>query len=76
MGLGKTAQSIAALESIHTVGGMPGPFLVIAPLTALGHWKREISAWTSMVSTSNAHDLTFKTLKYPASIKNSLQQPE
>jgi len=26
----------------------PRPFLVIAPLTTLGHWKREIEKWTDM----------------------------
>ena len=25
-----------------------GPFLVVAPLTTLGHWRREIETWTDM----------------------------
>ena len=49
MGLGKTAQSIACLESIRTVAGVRGPFLIVAPLTTLGHWQREIETWTDMV---------------------------
>ena len=28
---------------------MLGPHIVIAPLTTLGHWKREIQTWTDMV---------------------------
>jgi hypothetical protein len=49
MGLGKTAQSIAVLEYIRQFCGNRGPFLVIAPLSTLGHWQREIETWTTMV---------------------------
>lgn len=49
MGLGKTAQSIAVLEALRSVGGILGPFLIVAPLTTLGHWQREIETWTDMV---------------------------
>lgn len=48
MGLGKTAQSISVLAFQQQFGGTEGPFLVIAPLTTLGHWQREIQTWTSM----------------------------
>ena len=48
-GLGKTAQSIATLEFQRQLLGNPGPFLVVAPLTTLGHWRREIETWTPMV---------------------------
>ena len=48
MGLGKTAQSIAALEFQRQFAASAGPFLVIAPLTTLGHWAREIATWTTM----------------------------
>jgi SNF2 family DNA or RNA helicase len=49
MGLGKTAQSIAVLEHIRQFCGNRGPFLVIAPLSTLGHWQREVETWTTMV---------------------------
>ena len=49
MGLGKTAQSISVLECLRRVGGVAGPFLLVAPLTTLGHWQREIQTWTDMV---------------------------
>jgi len=40
MGLGKTAQCISVMEHVRTaVLRSPRPFLVIAPLTTLGHWK-------------------------------------
>lgn len=48
MGLGKTAQSIAALEFQRQFAASAGPFLVVAPLTTLGHWAREIATWTTM----------------------------
>ena len=43
-------QSISALECLRRVGGVRGPFLLVAPLTTLGHWQREIRTWTDMVS--------------------------
>ena len=59
MGLGKTAQSIACLEFQRQFGKVQDPFLIIAPLTTLGHWKREIQTWTDMncvVYCGNAKD--------------------
>lgn len=49
-GLGKTAQSIATLAFQQQFLGITGPHIVIAPLTTLGHWQREIQTWTGMVS--------------------------
>ena len=49
MGLGKTAQSISTLEFQRQLCDIPGPFLIVAPLTTLGHWQREVETWTSMV---------------------------
>ncbi|XP_057666138.1 chromodomain-helicase-DNA-binding protein 7 isoform X2 [Diorhabda carinulata] len=47
MGLGKTIQSLTFL---HAVGdwGVRGPFLVIAPLSTIPNWQREIESWTDM----------------------------
>lgn len=50
MGLGKTAQSITFL---HQLASRPecrvrGPFLVVAPLSTLPHWQREVDTWTGM----------------------------
>ena len=52
-GLGKTAQSIATLAFQAQFLGMLGPHIVIAPLTTLGHWKREIQTWTDMVGSQS-----------------------
>jgi len=60
MGLGKTAQCISVMEHVRTtLLRAPRPFLVVAPLTTLGHWKREMEKWTNMnvvVLDGNAED--------------------
>ena len=48
MGLGKTVQSVAVLDHIWRHEGIRGPFLVVAPLSTLGHWQREFEGWTAM----------------------------
>ncbi|OHT14491.1 Type III restriction enzyme, res subunit family protein [Tritrichomonas foetus] len=48
MGLGKTVMCIALLNEIVTKLGIRGPFLVIAPLSTLPNWEREISNWTNL----------------------------
>ena len=48
MGLGKTIQSIAFLYHLYTFENVKGPFLVIAPLSTLEHWKRTIEDWTAL----------------------------
>lgn len=48
MGLGKTVQSIAFLNYLYTVENMRGPFIVVAPLSTIGHWQREFEEWTDL----------------------------
>eukprot|EP00303_Exanthemachrysis_gayraliae_P003284 CAMPEP_0206000780 /NCGR_PEP_ID=MMETSP1464-20131121/1691_1 /ASSEMBLY_ACC=CAM_ASM_001124 /TAXON_ID=119497 /ORGANISM="Exanthemachrysis gayraliae, Strain RCC1523" /LENGTH=478 /DNA_ID=CAMNT_0053374049 /DNA_START=27 /DNA_END=1460 /DNA_ORIENTATION=+ len=48
MGLGKTVQSVAVLHHIATKEHIGGPFLVVAPLSTLQHWQRELEAWTDL----------------------------
>ena len=48
MGLGKTCQTIAFLNYLYQIHGINGPFLVIAPLSTLIHWEREITRFTTM----------------------------
>ena len=50
MGLGKTVQTVVSVEHIHSVMG-GGPFLVVAPLSTIGHWQREFAAWTPHLET-------------------------
>ena len=46
--LGKTAQLLLALQWLATHRGVEGPFLVVAPVSTLTHWEREVAAWTSL----------------------------
>ncbi|KAM3144240.1 hypothetical protein pb186bvf_003702 [Paramecium bursaria] len=48
MGLGKTIQTIAFLNHLYIIEGYRGPFLVIAPLSTLEHWKRTVEDWTNL----------------------------
>mmetsp|Transcript_14278 Transcript_14278/g.21378 ORF Transcript_14278/g.21378 Transcript_14278/m.21378 type:complete len:2203 (+) Transcript_14278:135-6743(+) len=48
MGLGKTIQTAAFLQMLSANQGLRGPFLVVAPLSTLVNWQREVSAWTDL----------------------------
>ncbi|KAG7835137.1 hypothetical protein KL943_002452 [Ogataea angusta] len=45
MGLGKTIQTISLLTYIMEVKKIPGPFLVIVPLSTLPNWNLEFDKW-------------------------------
>ena len=42
MGLGKTIQTIALFSHLVEMG-VPGPFLVVAPLSTIANWVREFN---------------------------------
>ena len=48
MGLGKTCQLLLTLEWLSRHRNVQGPFLVVAPVSTLAHWEREVRAWTSL----------------------------
>lgn len=48
MGLGKTAQVVSFLQHLRKGCGVWGPFLVVAPLSTIQHWRREAEGWTDM----------------------------
>ena len=48
MGLGKTVQSIALLDHLIKICKIRGPFLIIAPLSTIDHWKYVAETWTYM----------------------------
>ena len=48
MGLGKTIQAIALLNHLIIINKIRGPFLIIAPLSTLDHWKKIAEQWTYM----------------------------
>ena len=60
MGLGKTAQCVATLHHVAELsaganGGVGGPFLVVAPLSTIAHWKREFETWAPQLRTIVLH---------------------
>ena len=50
MGLGKTIQAVAFLNHLYTFENLRGPFLIIAPLSTIEHWKRTFEDWTNLNS--------------------------
>ena len=50
MGLGKTVQTVSVIHHIYSKHSERGPFLIIAPLSTIPHWKREFENWTDMNS--------------------------
>ena len=48
MGLGKTLQIVSLLNDISTNHNIHGPFLILAPLSTLPHWKNEFERWTDI----------------------------
>jgi SNF2 family DNA or RNA helicase len=42
------AQSAALLSALATTHGVNGPFLVVAPVSTLPHWHRELERWTEL----------------------------
>ena len=42
---GRQVQSVAFLYYLWQTQGIPGPFLVIAPLSTLPHWQREFERY-------------------------------
>ncbi|KAL1082394.1 hypothetical protein V6Z11_D09G130400 [Gossypium hirsutum] len=45
MGLGKTVQSVSMLGFLQNAQQIPGPFLVVVPLSTLSNWSKEFKKW-------------------------------
>lgn len=45
MGLGKTVQTVALLGWIQYMRNVPGPFLVVVPLSTIAAWVKEFERW-------------------------------
>ncbi|KAG6574662.1 snf2 family nterminal domain containing protein [Phytophthora cinnamomi] len=48
MGLGKTVQTVMYINHLAVVERAPNPFIIVAPLSTLGHWQREFDSWTNL----------------------------
>ena len=54
MGLGKTCQAIALLAHLHAKGEV-GPHLIVAPVSVLENWRRELERWCPRLSVLKLH---------------------
>ncbi|KAG0504674.1 hypothetical protein M758_N027000 [Ceratodon purpureus] len=45
MGLGKTVQSVSMLGFLQNAQQIPGPFLVVVPLSTITNWAKEFRKW-------------------------------
>ncbi|KYQ89093.1 chromo domain-containing protein [Tieghemostelium lacteum] len=50
MGLGKTIQTISLLSYLNIEQQMPGPFLVVVPLSTIENWQREFAKWAPQLN--------------------------
>lgn len=48
MGLGKTVQTVSMLWYLYKYRNIRGPFMIIAPLSTIPHWRRELENWTDL----------------------------
>lgn len=54
MGLGKTVEVIAFLAYLHE-HGIPGPFLVLCPLSVVGNWVNELARFAPELGVAQYH---------------------
>ena len=57
----QTAQSVSMLQSLRSLEGIDGPFLIVAPKSTIPHWVREIEDWTNMVPIEYTGDKDART---------------
>ncbi len=57
MGLGKTIQLIALLQHERLDDAQPGPTLIVAPMSVVGNWQREIGRFAPELSVHRHHGL-------------------
>lgn len=65
MGLGKTIQSLSLITYLIEVKHIPGPFMVLVPLSTLTNWTLEFQRWAPSVKTI--------VYKGPPNVRKSLQ---
>lgn len=50
MGLGKTVQCVSMLGVLKYERQLPGPFLVVVPLSVISNWLKEFKRWTPSIN--------------------------
>lgn len=74
MGLGKTIQVSAFLHHLKYHQSIHGPFLIIAPLSTIHNWHREISQWTDFISIVYHGDAKSCSVQEKYEMRNPLTQ--
>lgn len=54
-GLGKTLQSITFLAHLKWVMNVPGPHLVVVPLSVMSSWMTELARWCPELRAVKLH---------------------
>lgn len=62
MGLGKTIQTIGFINYIYNEYNIEGPFIVIAPLSTIANWKKEIEEWSNLYAIVYHGDVVSKKI--------------
>jgi chromodomain-helicase-DNA-binding protein 1 len=79
MGLGKTVQSVSMLGFLQNTQQIPGPFLVVVPLSTLANWAKEFRKWLPgmniivYVGTRASREVRNKTNDVHVIASNNLQ---
>jgi len=55
MGLGKTLQTIAFFRALKNLRDIPGPHLVVCPLSVLSSWMLEATKWCPEMRFTRLH---------------------
>lgn len=55
MGLGKTAQVASFLHVLWGIHRIPGPHLIICPMSTITNWVRELNRWTPELKVMKYH---------------------
>ncbi|TGZ61423.1 hypothetical protein CRM22_007980 [Opisthorchis felineus] len=72
MGLGKTIQIIAALASLIEAG-VPGPYLIVTPLSLLSSWADQFSAFAPRIPCLVYYGAMLERLKLRKSIRKRVR---
>lgn len=71
MGLGKTVQVVSFIEHLKSEESIRGPYLIVVPLSTIGHWRREIESWTDL-NVCVYHDIGDRSSKFTAKDMRSI----
>ena len=75
MGLGKTIQTVALFCHLYEMG-VPGPFLVVAPLSTVPNWVNEFKRFAPTVPVVLYHGNANERIELRSQLRNVVKSPE